>query len=489
MKGVLNCAAGGSILGSWRLVPLLLATMSLAACVQGPQVSAYPEFLPTVPPHASELRLAPWWRALNDPNLNGLIESGLADNPAPHIAWARLAQAQADLQVARSQRWPSLQARGRRDVTEFSDSQADTRTDLGALEFTWDAGLWGKRRLQIEQANRRVLERWFEHQAASLALSTSIAQTYFQVVQRRQQAALLEAQVAVSLDLERLIEERFRLGQAPVSQLYQQRESTAGLTQLVLTNQTDLEILEQRLDVLLGRVPDATSRVERDSFNSLDWDTATGPEATLAQDVLQHRADIRAGYARLQQAAAEVGVRFAERLPGLQVTANLSNLAQKAASAQWFAYSLDLAVPLFTGGRLRSLEQQAVHGLEEERGIYADLWLAALAEVEALGFEFSQQHKVLDTLRTRRGYAAQALEAARNRYVLGDQNYLDVLVALRGLQEVDRLLVAQQGALYGLWIRRAEAVGQPMCSVEPAYAPEFEKKCENNWHKIAEIQN
>jgi outer membrane protein TolC len=111
--------------------------------------------------------------------------------------------------------------------------------------------------------------------------------------------------------------------------------------------------------------------------------------------------------------------------------------------------------------------------LEEERERYLELWLTALEEVSTLRWKHQQQKKVIVTLAARRGHAQKALDAARNRFVLGDQNYLDVLTALRGLQEADRSMVSERRQLISLWIRASESIGQPMCNLS--------SNCKQNW--------
>ncbi len=410
-----------------------------------------------------------WWRHLEDDVLHRLLAAGLAGSPSPRIALARRAQAESELAVAQSTLWPSLQGRGAREVINFSGRDSDTRSDLGAFELGWDVGLWGKRRLEIEDARQFREQRWFELQTVELALSTSIAETYYQIVELRTQASLLTAQILVNRDLERLIEARFRLGQAPANQLYQQREQTTLLEQLKLVNDTRLEAFEKSLDVLLGELPDTVPRVMQVKVP----DTPALQGLGAPEDLIRHRADIRAAYARLRQAAAGVGISFADRLPSLQVTANLTSLAGKALSSEWLGYGLDLTVPIFTGGRLHGLEERARFVLEEERQRYIAVWLNALEEVTTLRWQYQQQQKVITTLYSRRGHAQQALDAASNRYVLGAQNYLDVLIALRGLQDADRSLVAERRQLITLWIRTTESIGQPMCGGV--------SDCRNNW--------
>lgn len=92
-----------------------------------------------------------------------------------------------------------------------------------------------------------------------------------------------------------------------------------------------------------------------------------------------------------------------------------------------------------------------------------ELWLAALEEVGRIKPQYKHQQAVIDSLEKRLGYARHALGAARNRYLVGDQNYLEVLIALRGMQNADRVLISEQLRLVTLWVRTVEALGQPLC--------------------------
>jgi NodT family efflux transporter outer membrane factor (OMF) lipoprotein len=452
----------------------------MSGCVSAPEVQMVPDL---VRGDASSFfgneprgQIGQWWRYIDDDGLHRMIDTGLAGSPSPKVAMARLAQAESDLAVAQSTLWPSLQGQASRKDVYLSGQEPDTRSDLGSLELGWDFGLWGKRRLEIENARQFRDQRWFELKAVELALSTTIAETYYQIIELKAQEVLLTGQIGVSKDLERLIDARFRLGQASASELYQQREQTTLLVQFKLLNEARHEALEKSLDVLLGNVPDTVPLV-----TSLELpDTPELIAVGTSEDLIRSRADIRARYARLRQVAARSGISFAERLPTLQVTASLTSLADRALSSvpsrsnsRRSGLELDLAAPIFAGGELRAREKQAQFALEEERERYLELWLTALEEVSSLRWKYQQQKKVMLTLAARRGYAQRALDAARNRFVLGDQNYLDVLIALRRLQEAERSMVSERRQLISLWIRASETIGQPMCNLSP--------NCEQNW--------
>jgi outer membrane protein TolC len=452
----------------------------MSGCVSAPEVQMVPDLVrgdaPSFFGNEPRGQIGQWWRYIDDDGLHRMIDTGLAGSPSPKVAMARLAQAESDLAVAQSTLWPSLQGQASRKDVYLSGQEPDTRSDLGSLELGWDFGLWGKRRLEIENARQFRAQRWFELKAVELALSTTIAETYYQIIELKAQEVLLTGQIGVSKDLERLIDARFRLGQASASELYQQREQTTLLVQFKLLNEARHEALEKSLDVLLGNVPDTVPLV-----TSLELpDTPELIAVGTSEDLIRSRADIRARYARLRQVAARSGISFAERLPTLQVTASLTSLADRALSSvpsrsnsRRSGLELDLAAPIFAGGELRAREKQAQFALEEERERYLELWLTALEEVSSLRWKYQQQKKVMLTLAARRGYAQRALDAARNRFVLGDQNYLDVLIALRRLQEAERSMVSERRQLISLWIRASETIGQPMCNLSP--------NCEQNW--------
>ncbi|MEM7218259.1 MAG: TolC family protein [Pseudomonadota bacterium] len=443
-----------------KVVLCVLWLVLLVGCVQAPHVELVPEALRTqpAPDRASSVPMAAWWQPLHDPVLSGLIDAALRDSPSTQIAEARINQAQLQIQIARGSLWPSIGAQGRRDVMNFSDNTVDTRADLGALSLNWDAGLWGRRRLQIYVAKCFSDQRWFEAQQVALLLSTQVADTYFQIVEGYTQGDLLAEQMRVSRDLEDLIEARFRLGQAAASELYQQREQTAVLKQLSLVNDANAEVLERRLDVLLGAAPDRRPRV---LLRTLPAAPAATP-ARAPQDLVRSRADIRAGFAQLRQIAAEAGIGITDRLPALRVNLGLASLANKATSTQLLSHGLDLTAPLFTGGRLRATQKSLFLALEEARQRYYAIWLGALEEISVTRWRFDQQSQIIVASQERRRNAQLALGAARNRYALGNRNFLDVLTALRGLQDADRQLNTQRRELLTLWIRAIEASGRPV---------------------------
>lgn len=436
--------------------------LMVMGCVNAPSVQPVPDALleASSVEKQTEKKAKPfWWLSLQDETLTELIELGLRESPTTQIALARLAQAKTGIDIAEANAFPSLLGLGSRESRNTSRDNPDVRSNLGTLVFSWNANLWGKQSLVVNKARGFENERWFEYQSVQLALSADIAKTYFQIAAQQMSTKLLTDQLNVSENLEALIEFRFRLGQASANELYQQRESTQTIAQLKIVGDTNLAVLEKQLDVLLGRAPDSSPRVKNVSLPSnLEMISTEEPK-----ELIRHRTDVKAAYAKLQQVAAAAGIRFTERLPSLRVSVNLTFLAEIASTTEWLGHGFDLTIPVFTGGRLHSLEQQSLEALEEERQHYFALWLAALEEVDSLKHQFQQQRTLIIALENRVRLSRQALSSASDRYILGDQNYLEVLITLRRLQDTDRSLIAEQLRLVTLWVGLAEAAGQPLC--------------------------
>ena len=436
--------------------------LMVMGCVNAPSVQPVPDALleASSVEKQTEKKAKPfWWLSLQDETLTELIELGLRESPTTQIALARLAQAKTGIDIAEANAFPSLLGLGSRESRNTSRDNPDVRSNLGTLVFSWNANLWGKQSLVVNKARGFENERWFEYQSVQLALSADIAKTYFQIAAQQMSTKLLTDQLNVSENLEALIEFRFRLGQASANELYQQRESTQTIAQLKIVGDTNLAVLEKQLDVLLGRAPDSSPRVKNVSLPSnLEMISTEEPK-----ELIRHRTDVKAAYAKLQQVAAAAGIRFTEHLPSLRVSVNLTFLAEIASTTEWLGHGFDLTIPVFTGGRLHSLEQQSLEALEEERQHYFALWLAALEEVDSLKHQYQQQRTLIIALENRVRLSRQALSSASDRYILGDQNYLEVLITLRRLQDTDRSLIAEQLRLVTLWVGLAEAAGQPLC--------------------------
>ena len=114
-----------------RIIVAIVAAALLGGCALGPNYKrpavANPEtFRGQATAEAASFADAPWWEAFQDPTLKALIEEALRNNYDAAIAAARVQEARANVSVARSALFPSL---------DYGATAGRARLPLGGLNL------------------------------------------------------------------------------------------------------------------------------------------------------------------------------------------------------------------------------------------------------------------------------------------------------------------------------------------------------------------
>ena len=180
---------------AWIIAAIVAAAL-LGGCAIGPNYKrpavAKPEtFRGQATAEAGSFADAPWWEAFQDPTLKALIQEALRNNYDAAIAAARVQEARANLRVARSDLFPSLdygaragRARLPLGGLNFSDG-TDHRTDdffAGTMTMSWELDIWGRVRRANEAARAKLLATEDARRGVWLTLVSDLAQAYFQLL-------------------------------------------------------------------------------------------------------------------------------------------------------------------------------------------------------------------------------------------------------------------------------------------------------------------
>src|SRR3569833_1964966 len=134
-----------------------------------------------------------WWTTFGDQQLNQLIHHALVNSPNMALAQARIARAQAAAGIARAGMRPQLNAESNISYGRQSENYLLPKPPLGpggeyitqgtaALDFSYELDLWGKNAALLRAAGQQAKAAAFDRDAARLALTTSIARAYAQLV-------------------------------------------------------------------------------------------------------------------------------------------------------------------------------------------------------------------------------------------------------------------------------------------------------------------
>ncbi len=409
-----------------------------------------------------------WWTQFNDPQLTALIEETLAANLDLRIAIARIEEARAFLQLARSYQWPTVDAdisaaRSRRSnaVEPRFPGPLITNSYSAGLNVAYEVDLWGRLASGTRAAQASLLSTAYSAETVRTVLAAQVANAYFQLLGYDAELRLSRDTLFTRVENARLQKERFDAGLIGDFELRLAEAERATVASSVPPLERAVAQTEAALAVLAGRSARAvfTPVVARDADLRPEETGPVVPEG-LPSDLLARRPDIRQAEADLVAANARISEARAQYFPALSLTARLGSESSELSnlfSGPGLVWSVAGSIfqPIFGAGRIEAQVEAATSRREQ----------AEYAYIRAVQGAFRDAHDALVALRSaRESYAAQedrrqqfgeALRLAELRYKAGYTSYIEVLDTQRNLLEAERArllaLRARQSALVDLY--------------------------------------
>lgn len=401
---------------------------------------------------------APWWESFERPVLEHLITQSFTQNQNLAAAVANLKQAQATARQTQSQALPQINAEGDANKSwNGSDARRGTAEIGAALE--WELDVWGRISAAAKADSLLALARQEDVEALKLSLSAEIANAYFGAVAARQRVDLLKDQLKLDRDLQDLLQLRLDSGVGTSVDVMQQQARVADSQTLIPLAEADLAVFENRLDVLLGTMPDAKRRIP--ATENLTF-TQHMPAIGVPAALLFNRPDLRAAKAELIAADADIAAAIADRLP--QITLDGSYVyADTATYTGPVSMIMGAFVqPILDWGRRKAEVERNKALYEEKLAAYTQLYLEAVEAVENALIRETKQREFLKKLNIQKDILQKTVNASEDRYTQGIDDYQPVISALQELRVVERALVAEQLTLVNIRIELFRAIGGPM---------------------------
>lgn len=401
---------------------------------------------------------SPWWEGFDRPLLNNLVAQSLSQNFDIAQSVAILNQSRALARQTGSQAMPQIDLEGdaSRNWRE-SDGQRGT-SEIGA-SLSWDVDIWNRIGSAAKADRLEAQARLEDVDTIKLLTSTQIANAYFGAVASRQTIDLLKDQLKLDRELQQLLQLRLNEGIGTNVEVLQQRARVADSETLIPLAEADLSVFENRLDVLLGTMPDAQNRIPDDeTLQFVDDMPSIGVPAAL----LLNRPDLRAARAELVAADADIASAIADRLPNVML-----NGSYVFSDTQNFTGPVGMIMgtfiqPLLDWGQ-RKAEVERNKALYQERlAAYTQLYLEAVEGVENALIREIKQREFLKKLSAQKNILQRTVNAAKDRYTQGVDDYLPVIDALKELRSVERDLITEQLNLVTIRIDLFRAIGGPI---------------------------
>jgi outer membrane protein, multidrug efflux system len=463
---------------------LVFAAFGLTACKVGPNFAAprepVPEQYSGADSVSSNAALRPstdvatdgfWWRQFHDGALDRLEEQAAAGNLDLQGAYLRIVEARIQVQLARAQGMPNLNASAsytREQLglagivksqggfggaaspsTEALITKLEQPVNLYQLGFdaSWELDLFGRVRRSVEAADAQSAGMVESRNDLLVSLQAEVAQTYFQLragqIQRNISAELISAQ----RDILELTRSRQIHGLANENDVDSAQAQLSSLESELPAYDQTIETSRHALAVLTGQLPEALDGqfATAGALPAVPAVIPVGIPSTLAR----RRPDIRGAEAALHAATAQVGVSVASLFPDISLagTLGLRNLSTRYLfdwDSKFYTFGPSISIPIFHGGALVANVHLSRAQAAEAALNYRKTVFSALQEVEDGLTALDQDARRTASLTATVAADQRALEVNLNSYRHGLITYISVLtVQLQQAQARQQLAQAQ----------------------------------------------
>lgn len=420
------------------IVPLLLATLAIAACkVTNPyrrpsQITGSGLYRDTTITDTATIADVPWKQFFTDTILQRLIEEGVRNNLDIGIAVARIHEAEANFRQSKEAFLPSLNAGANASVQTAGTTTS--RTYEAYLSSSWQVDIWGKLRSTRRAQLASLLQSDAFRRDVQTQLVTSIATDYYQLMAYDQQLQITLA--TVENRKEDVITTK-ALKDADVLTGAAVMQSQAGLYSVEVTIpdiHQNIRQIENAICLLLGR---SSGAIPRDSIGrqALVTDLHMGVPAQL----LANRPDVQAAEFQLRYYTELTNVARTYFYPALTITGegglSANSLAHFFDASAFFGNLVaGLTQPIFNNGLNRQRLEVAKGQQQEFLLTFEKTLLSAGQEVSNALFNYQAASDKI-TIREKQIHFLQKSVDYTKELMRADAkaNYTDVLTSEQNL--------------------------------------------------------
>nr|WP_232071100.1 efflux transporter outer membrane subunit [Paraburkholderia pallida] len=415
-----------------------------------------------------------WWTLYGSPELDALVDEGLAKSP-------NLASADHSLQAAREQLrgqvgsslLPTVDALGTAQrqrapgIPQLGIDKLQYDVFAGLVEVRYSFDIFGASRLNNAALAARVNIQAFQYEAARRALAANIVASALGVATLHAQIDTTEQLVALANAQADDMQKRYALGAVSHTDLLNAQQSAASIALNLPGLRQQLAAQRHALAVLLGRTPDAAPP-------DLDLASLTLPAqvpVVVPSELLKSRPDIEAAGAALIAASADVGAATAQMFPSISLSAGLGQagfswpVVTSGVGALW-AIGATLTQPIFHGGALLAQRRAALQSYDAANASYQQTVLAAFQDVADRLAALEHDAQALDSASTSAQTAQGVYEETNARYQLGAVPYYAVRQSEQQWRNARLDEVRYRGVRLSDTAALLQAMGQPPTGVD-----------------------
>jgi len=458
-----------------RLRPILAGlSLGLAACAAGPNYHTPPRDVPpgfaaqsatNAVAAAPSVDLAAWWRALNDAELNSLVDRAVKSNLDLQIALDRLQQARTYEAVVLGYALPEIDAgaaagrgtgsdlsRGRAQqglVSADSSSGLQHINTLAGFEAVWELDVFGKFRREFEAARADTQAARAARYDVLVAVVADVVRAYIELRGLQLRVGILHQASDVLRESLRIVTIRYQRGITNELDVALATRELATLEAQIAPLQAEANAAQYALAVLVGEYPEnmVQELAKPDLIPSMPAATAPG----VPLDLLKRRPDIQEAERQMAAATARIGVATADLFPHIAVIASIGSQGQgwgttPSVSKHIWSFGPGAVWPLLDFGALDAQVDIAHLAARESMVKYRKTILNAVQQVDSSLDAYEAQQLRIEKLSTAMIAGQRAVDLATARYERGLTDFLNVVDAERQFYDLQEQYAQTQVA-------------------------------------------
>ena len=373
-----------------------------------------------------------WREMFRDPELQKLIERGLAGNADLNIAALRVSEAEARLTSSKLAFLPSLSITPQGTVNK-SEGESSTRSFSIAASSQWEIDASGRLLSKKRGAAADVLQAEAYRQAVQTKLVAAIADSYYTLLMLDEQAGIARRTAESWRECVRVMKALMKAGEADQLAVSQSEASLYAVEASAVSIAQQINEVENSLSTLLG-MPAQTIRRTTLGEQHFPDSMATG----VPLQMLANRPDIRSSEMNLASAFYATETARAAFYPAVTLSgsAGWTNTATGRISnpADWLFSAIGgIVQPLFNRGTNMANLKVAEARQKEALISFQQSILDAGREVNdaLVQWQSATKRMALDEQQTQA--LGNALRSAQLKMQHGSDNYLSVLTAQQSL--------------------------------------------------------
>ncbi|MDE2060143.1 MAG: efflux transporter outer membrane subunit [candidate division NC10 bacterium] len=418
-----------------------------------------------------------WWKSLNDPELDSLIDRAIASNLDLEIALDRVQEARTQEVVVLGGALPEIGAslggaagtgsnlaRGRVSgplVAAENTGHLNHVTHIAGFDSTWELDLVGKYRRAIEAAEYDTQAAIAARNNVLISVIADVARAYTDMRVGQMRLAVVQKIITSAEAYSKLTQERYNYGITNELDARLAERQLASFEAEKAPLVAQIHAAQYVIAVLLGVFPeDMANELEKPGMVPFSPDKI---ETGLPISLLRRRPDIQEAEREVAAATARIGEAEADLFPHVSLLGGVGiqgkGLGKDLDAGFIWSVGPSVSWSLLDFGTLDALVDKADLRTKEKLAQYKRTLLNAVREVDTSIAAYKAQIKRLASLEKALAASQRAVSLATQRYDRGLTDALNVVDSERQEYELEAQYVSAQQNVAEEFIRLYKALG------------------------------